>query len=54
MVCFDISLDDFDCHSRSQLFEKAKMPMCIFSEILLSNWMKFSMLSQSVDLSSSG
>ena len=41
---FDVYLDDQSLHSRSQLYEKSKTSLCIFSEILQSMWMEFSML----------
>ena len=47
---FDISLDDFDLRSRSQLYEKSKTSVSIFLEILQSIWIEFSMYLQSVGL----
>ena len=43
---FDISLDDLDCHSRSQQYEKSKTVVSLFSLIWQSILMKFSMLLQ--------
>ena len=39
-------LDDFDLHSRSQLYEKSKTLVSIFWEILPSIWLKFSIQPQ--------
>ena len=47
---FDISLDDLDLHSRSQLYSKSKTLVSIFSDILLSIWMKCGMWPQPVGL----
>ena len=45
-----LSLDDLDFYSRLQMYEKSKASVSIFTEILLSIWMKFSMLPQPVGL----
>ena len=47
---FDICLDDFDLHSSSQLRKKSKTSVSVFSQILASNFMKFSMLPWPVGL----
>ena len=41
---FDISLDDLDHHSSSQLYEKSKTLVSICPEVSLSILMKFSLL----------
>ena len=46
----DISFDAIDLHSRSQLYEKSKSSVSIFSQILVSIWMKFNLLPQPVGL----
>ena len=50
MLSFDISLEDLDCHSRSQLYEKSKTLVFIFSEISQWIWMEFNLLPQPVGL----
>ena len=47
---FDTSLNDLDFCSRSQLYEKSKSSMLIFSQISQFTCMKFSMLPQPVHL----
>ena len=46
----DISLDDFDLHSKSHLYEKSKTSVPIFMQIWIPIWMKFSALPQPVGL----
>ena len=41
---FDTSLNDFDFHSRSQLYDKAENLALTFSQISHSVWMKLGML----------
>ena len=47
---FNISLDDLDLHSRSQLYEKSKTSVSIFLEFSQLTSMKFSMLPQPAGL----
>ena len=50
LYIFYISLVDLDLHSRSQLYTKSKILVSIFSQILMSIWVKFRMLPQPVGL----
>ena len=49
-MCLDVSLNGLDLYSKSQLYEKAKSSVLMFSQISQSIWIIFGMLPQSVVL----